>query len=323
MSQTTTDEQLLKTVGQARKLGRRGAARALRVSYQTVCARITRAAKRGLVNADEIASIRTQANGPPSSAKKTEPTYRKRVLPNGSDSEMLQHLWRNYIEGGRSNIDIRNELIMAYLPQLEQLARSLVRGCYNRDEIVSDLVAVGVEGIISTAARYEPDRCAFWSFASRRCWGRMMDHFRELDHLQRGQRKAVQDRDAATARLLQELGRLPTDDEVREHLGWGDREWRLSEGNAEFSGDAEIGDTGDTLLKQVEQELEPDPSIRQGEAFRELCRGLSLDQQTILHLHYGHDATMKAIGQAMSLSESRISQLVTEAKASLRSAARR
>jgi RNA polymerase sigma factor for flagellar operon FliA len=57
---------------------------------------------------------------------------------------------------------------------------------------------------------------------------------------------------------------------------------------------------------------DPKPKrIDREEAFRHFVRGLTLEEQTILFLHYVKEATMKEIGQMLNLSESRVSQMHT------------
>lgn len=53
----------------------------------------------------------------------------------------------------------------------------------------------------------------------------------------------------------------------------------------------------------VETPLERDAS------FRYLCRGCTLEEEIILYLYYVKDHNMRYIGQALHISESRVSQM--------------
>lgn len=325
-----TDEVLQETVERVQELGRRGAAEAIGLSYPAICNRLNSAIKRGLVSASGLPDKRSgkpggtkrrrkkpaAAAGPSLAPKRRSESDRRRGQ---NDSAELRHLWWNYIDGGRQDVALRNELIEVHLPDLERLAMKMAWRLPDRNHIAEDLMAAGVMGLMDAAARYEPEDAAFWTFAQKRCWGAMVDHLRKIDHLNRDYRRCHKERAAATARLTQELGRVPNDEELREELGWDSQAWLKSQEGHVVSGDAPLyGKESTTALAMVEEYCDPDAGMLRRERFRILTRSLSLDQQTVLHLYYAHAATMKSIGQAMGLSESRVSQLVSDAKVALR-----
>ncbi|MBU3748807.1 MAG: hypothetical protein FGM36_16275, partial [Burkholderiaceae bacterium] len=85
---------------------------------------------------------------------------------------------------------------------------------------VSELISVGVLGLIDAAGRFRPGLgVPFDAFARRRIHGAMLDMLRDMDWASRSVRKQRRDLDAAIERLRLELGREPESGEVAEAVG--------------------------------------------------------------------------------------------------------
>ena len=75
----------------------------------------------------------------------------------------------------------RDRLVMEHVPLVKTLAQRLAQRLPSQVE-VSDLVSVGVLGLIDAAARYKPTLgVPFDAFARRRVQGAMLDSLRDLD----------------------------------------------------------------------------------------------------------------------------------------------
>src|SRR5690606_40506168 len=97
---------------------------------------------------------------------------------------------------------------------VKALAQRLVQRLPSQVE-VSDLISVGVLGLMDAATRYRPSTgVPFDAFARRRVQGAMLDALRDLDWAPRSLRKLRRDLDTAIARLRHDLGREPTVDVI-------------------------------------------------------------------------------------------------------------
>lgn len=135
------------------------------------------------------------------------------------------------------------------------------------------------------------------------CHSEMLDAIRNADHLSRRFRQLATEREKAIAYLTQELQRKPTDEDL-EKVGVRTRQPTV------------VG----TLEKQIHHPRARSSrcSIKEADTFREATRGLNLLEQNIIYLRFYHDATLKNIGIILGLSESRISQLLSDLLKKLR-----
>src|SRR5687768_15988372 len=103
--------------------------------------------------------------------------------------------------------DNRDRLVMEHVPLVKTLAQRLAQRLPSQVE-VSDLVSVGVLGLINAAARYKPTLgVPFDAFARRRVQCAMLDSLRDLDWAPRSLRRLRRDVDSAIAAARRKLGR--------------------------------------------------------------------------------------------------------------------
>ncbi|MEM9660188.1 MAG: sigma-70 family RNA polymerase sigma factor [Planctomycetota bacterium] len=242
--------------------------------------------------------------------------------PQQIDQRSRREMWRSYVAGGRRDVSLRNYLIRAELGKLSTLATRMheqIAGIID----VDDLLQAGSLGLIDAARRYDPDQseASFFTFAARRANGAMLDLARRRDPVSRTTRHYGRERDDFAHRFIAEKGRSPTADELRDGLGWNEHQMVVRQAPGTQSLDDPIGEEG-KLLKGLHEILAachdgPDAHLVTESFFRDACRGLSFDQQVIVWLYFVRGATMKEIGVALGLSESRVSQLFKDARATL------
>ena len=86
-----------------------------------------------------------------------------------------------------------------------------------------DLESAGIIGLINAADRYEPGRgVKFATYASSVIRGEVMELLRSRDWAPRSVRKRYRDLEGALAALRRQLGRQPTEDEIRRRLDLSD-----------------------------------------------------------------------------------------------------
>lgn len=120
---------------------------------------------------------------------------------------------------------IRDQLVMEHVGLVKAMASRLATRLPPQVE-VSELVSVGVLGLIDAAGRFRPSLgVPFSAFARRRIHGAMLDSLRGLDWAPRAVRKLRRDVDAAIANLRFELGREPEAADIARALDVSESEY--------------------------------------------------------------------------------------------------
>jgi RNA polymerase sigma-B factor len=105
---------------------------------------------------------------------------------------------------------VRDRLVELHMPLVEYLARRFA----GRNEPLSDLVQVGVIGLLKSIDRFDPGRgLEFSTYATPTILGEIKRHFRDtgwLVHVPRRAQELQTTLSTARAELSQQLGRAPT-----------------------------------------------------------------------------------------------------------------
>jgi RNA polymerase sigma factor for flagellar operon FliA len=223
----------------------------------------------------------------------------------------------------------QRERIAAGLPFVESLARRVAASMPHSIEL-SDLVQDGMLGLIDAACRFDEARgIKFETFAERRVRGAMIDALRK-DAWPRGVRRQRRELEAAREELRRELGSEPTladlaarvgSDEVR--LGRTILRITTIESTSPLSaGEHPVVTSLPPALLPSEPQS-PDKAFEQQEVrdrIRAAIASLPPRERKVVGLYYYSDATMKQIGAAIGVNESRVSQLHARAIQRLRKA---
>ena len=196
---------------------------------------------------------------------------------------------------------------------------------------VEDLISVGLHSLVESARRFDPSRgLKFKTMAEHRIRGAMLDEIRSMDWVPRSVREKQADVQMARESLERELGRHPEDAELAARLGLSleDLEtllWEIDphpvlsldevfgpdETEGESLGDHLPGPKGDDPLSR----------LLQGEALDALAGALDAlpeKQRLVLTLYYYEELTMKEVAQVLDVSESRVSQIHSQALRGIR-----
>ena len=217
--------------------------------------------------------------------------------------------------------------IVAGLPFVEALARRMASSMPNSIDIC-DLVQDGVLGLIDAAKRFDEDRgIKFETFAERRVRGAMIDALRK-DAWPRGVRRQRRELDAAREALRRELGHEPSMADLAARVGSDEK--RLSRtivriNTIEATSPLATGEHMDeSSLPTVLVPSEPDsPHVAYEKAetrdrVRTAIQALPWRERKVIGLYYYGEVTMKQIGSAIGVNESRVSQLHARAIRRLR-----
>jgi RNA polymerase sigma factor for flagellar operon FliA len=224
-------------------------------------------------------------------------------------------------------IDVRNQLVMAHLGLVKALAVRFAQRVPAQVE-VSELVSVGIVGLLDAARRYQPSLgVPFDAFARNRVRGAMLDSLRGLDWAPRSVRKMRRDVDATIARLRHETRREPTEEEIAAALKVTEAAYRQMLDQIRSVELASIrqreGGPGERQILDIAIEPGEDPETRleRTEVREHLARAISElpdRERQILSLYYEQELTLAEIGAVIGVGESRVSQLRTQAIARLR-----
>jgi RNA polymerase sigma factor FliA len=314
---TVTPQTIDDTVRVVRECGgnRSAAAKKLGCTALTVANRLANALLAGIEVAPAVRGRRTNPNvAKPRIVPKPAPTF------HAADEKSRRVMWEHYVAGGRTNDAMRNYLIQAELPRLEQLAHKTSQQLAHQaspDELASE----GAMGLIDAAKRYDPlsTRATFWTFASRRAVGAMLDFARGTDPIGRLFRTRSKERIAFVAKFSQQHGRAPSAEDVMAGLHWSRELYAASFPPETASLATPLYENNEGKMMALGDLLAacehgPDGHAVTESFLRDACRGLQFDQQVMLWLYLVRGTTMKNIGVAFGMSESRISQMMTEAR---------
>jgi len=239
----------------------------------------------------------------------------------------LEDLWEKYLSD-RENKDLRDKLIIQYI----YLARYVVgRIKVNLPPSFSfeDVVSFGIEGLIDAIEKYHPNRGAkFESYALMRIRGAIIDKIRSSDWLPRTLRRKIKEIKIATERLKQQIGRAPTTKEIADVMGMSEdkiTEIMSSDVTVNSIYDKKaVGEDSVEIIDTIEDENsnKPEEDIEKTDAKKELeiaLKKLPERERTLLVFYYHENMTLKEIGEAINVSESRVCQLHAQAIMKLRS----
>lgn len=195
-----------------------------------------------------------------------------------------------------------------------------------------DLTSAAIIGLFDALEKYDAGKgTKFETYAIWRIRGAILDELRSLDWASRSIRRKARTVEEASRDLGQKLGRAATEEEVAEALNLSPTELsRLLDevhGTALLSLSKAVSSEEDQDYIQLE-DIVDDPSqtdaleVLESEEAREVLLetidNLPEQQRLVVALYYYEEMTLKEIGEALHISESRVSQIHTRAVKTLK-----
>ena len=183
---------------------------------------------------------------------------------------------------------------------------------------VDDLIHSGVLGLFDAVDKFDPEKnVVFHSYAKHRIKGAILDSLRQMDWASRDLRKRQKQSDTITRELTAELGRTPSDQEVAEKLGMDVERWRRVQMELRTIGLVSTTPQSPDEHDRTQDfpsapDSQPDRMCEQRQLQGTLARAMGAlpeRYQKVVVLYYTNQMTMKEIGEAMGVNESRISQI--------------
>lgn len=224
----------------------------------------------------------------------------------------------------------KEKLILEYAPLIKFIAQKIAVRLPSNIEF-DDLVSSGVIGLMDAIDKYDPSRDnKFKTYAEFRIRGAILDELRAQDWVPRSIREKAKQLERVHLRLEQKLGRIPSEDEITSELKISKEEYfdllnqvksvsilSLDEAGSFNSSDRK------SLLSLLESCKLPSPitslnlkGVR--EVVTRAIEALPEKQRVVLSLYYYEDLNLKEIGDVLEVTESRVSQLHTQAVLCLR-----
>lgn len=226
----------------------------------------------------------------------------------------------------------QERVLLEHLPMVRFLARRIHERLPQHVDI-EDLISAGVVGLMDAFAKFDPDKkVQFRSYAQFRIRGAILDSLRTLDWSPRELRRKGRAVEEAIRMLTARMGRAPGEAEVAAELGLNLEEYQLLLGDLKG---LEIGtlhmerneDSGEEELAYIPSRPEEDPLFRclRGELEDRLTEAIAHlpdRERLVMTLYYYEEMTMREIGLALGVVESRVSQVHASAVLHLRAALR-
>jgi RNA polymerase sigma factor for flagellar operon FliA len=224
--------------------------------------------------------------------------------------------------------DQKDEMLNVHATLVKKLAYQLKAKLPPSVEL-DDLIQAGMMGLLDAINRFEDIHGAqFETYAAQRIRGSMLDELRNTDWLPRSIRKNMRDVESAISKLEQELGRPPAEKEVAKKLNLSINDYYDMLGDCSghqlvYYEDFHESDSGEHFLDRFQGDDSGDPikGLLAGDfrdALIEAIDSLPEREKILMGLYYEQELNLKEIGVVMNVSESRVSQLHSQAVARLR-----
>lgn len=232
----------------------------------------------------------------------------------------------------RSTVDpgVKDEIILEYAPLIKFIAQKIASRLPSNIEL-DDLISCGVIGLMDAIEKFDPTRDnKFKTYAEFRIRGAILDELRAQDWVPRSVREKAKLVERTYQKLEGELGRPATEEEMCSELSVSQDEFHELLNKAKSVSLLNIDDStsfnkGDKklMLGLLESKKSTNPAEavnykKVQERIKDGIKTLPEKQRLVLSLYYYEDLNLKEIGQVLDVTESRVSQLHTQAVLKLR-----
>jgi RNA polymerase sigma factor for flagellar operon FliA len=217
----------------------------------------------------------------------------------------------------QDNNEQRDEIVLNHLPLVKAIAIRVHENLPVHVDL-DDLIHAGVMGLFDAVEKYEADKnVAFHAYAKHRIKGAILDSLRQMDWASRDLRRRQKQVESITRELSSKLGRNPHETEVAEQMGVGMDRWRRMQIELRTVGVVSATSSGDSDRERTEDfaatpDYQPDRMCERRQLATKLAHAigsLPARYRKVVFLYYTNDLTMKQIGEALGVNESRISQI--------------
>ncbi|MDE3269763.1 MAG: FliA/WhiG family RNA polymerase sigma factor [Pseudomonadota bacterium] len=242
---------------------------------------------------------------------------------------MLALVKRYKLNTHKINNEMRKQLIVDYSPLIRFIAQRIVVKLPANIEI-DDLISSGIIGLMDAIDKYDPTRDnKFRTYAEFRIRGAILDELRSQDWVPRSVRDKAKKVEKSYMKLEQHLGRSVSEGEVSKEMDMSLEQYHrmitkvrmvmlVSVDEVPTSGTS--GD--DSRFSNDKGSSDPFINLKNKylkQTLVENIESLPERQKLVLSLYYYEQLNLKEIGRILNVTESRVSQIHTQAISKLRS----
>lgn len=220
----------------------------------------------------------------------------------------------------RVNQQTQETLVKSHALLVKRIAHHLL-GRLPQSVQLDDLIQAGMLGLLEAARHYDSSKGAsFETYAGIRIRGHMLDEVRRNDWVPRSVYRNSRMISEAVKQVEHRLGREAKDLEIAAELNLPLNEYHdmlQDSASSHLYGFDDLGVTDDTLLGDGSgTSTEPHVNVLHNDLMSRLTHVISAipqKERLVLSLYYEQDLNLKEIGEVLGVSESRISQILTQA----------
>lgn len=193
---------------------------------------------------------------------------------------------------------------------------------------LDDLIQAGGIGLLDAIERFDATQeTAFATYAVQRVRGAMLDELRARDWVPRSVRRQAREATKVMRQLEQALGRPATEQEIADQLNIGLLEYQrlLQDTNnsqlCSYDEWHEVHGESCEPIIEVDDERNPLQTLIATDIRKNIIKAIEClpeREKMVLTLYYQEDLNLKEIGAVLSVGESRVSQLHSQAIKRLR-----
>lgn len=236
----------------------------------------------------------------------------------------MQYAWSvemyipNFAKETDTDTSRRDQLVLEHLPLVRAIAIRVYENLPMHVEL-DDLIHAGILGLFDAAQKFDNTKqVVFRGYAKHRIKGSILDGLREMDWASRDLRRRHKRLEEVTRQLSAVMERNPTEVEIAEKMGMDLERWRHAAielrmvGFLSASTRSADNDDGPPPEYPAAPDLNPDVLTGQRQLKAVLSTAISVlpvRYQEVIRHYYNGGKTMREIGAAMGVNESRISQI--------------
>jgi len=229
----------------------------------------------------------------------------------------------------QDDVTLRNQSILQYLPFVKSVVHRIAVHLPPTVD-VDDLINAGVIGLMNAMENYDHRRDnKFSTYAVFRIRGAVLTELRSRDFLSRSSRSKIRELTTACVSVERRLGREGTDEEIAQEMNVDlDEFYKIrAMSNMSFVSFEEIGlsphEDNTSLITSLVEGHGEDPLNLMGlkelkDRIAKAIEELPEKEKMVISLYYWDELTMKEIGATLEISESRVSQIHSQALVHLR-----
>lgn len=215
----------------------------------------------------------------------------------------------------------QNVLVETHAPMVKRIAHHL-KGKLPNSVLIEDLIQAGMIGLLEAAKKYDTSKGAsFETYAGIRIRGNMLDEVRRNDWVPRSVYRNSRMISEAIKKIENQTGRDAKDQEVAQELKISMTEYHSmlkDSAGGQLYGFDDLGVTDDVLVADPSSKLSSEPLAEVqkdnlNQVLIEIIQHLPEREQLVLSLYYEQELNLKEIGAVLGVSESRVSQIHSQA----------